>query len=175
MFVIVNFHLISGKRFDQCTLSKLDQRMFVKSSFNLLTQLLQSFCVIHIQLSGFLLMNLAAHFLSGLRRLHHFFRAKPALSVVVVVHNMQREIVRTLYTLDPSYQRDVKRSDYEVILVDNCSDAPVDQQVLDSCFSGQLQVKKFASQDSHLKQKLTILENLQQLISVKIYQKKALF
>ena len=91
-------------------------------------------------------MNLAAHFLSGLRRLHHhFFRAKPALSVVVVVHNMQREIVRTLYTLDPCYQRDVKRSDYEVILVDNCSDAPVDQQVLDSCFSGQLQVMRLRS------------------------------
>lgn len=67
-----------------------------------------------------------------------FFRPDPALSVVVVAYNMQREIVRTLYTLDTCYQRGVKRSDYEVILVDNGSREPLNFSSLVAQFSGHL-------------------------------------
>lgn len=53
---------------------------------------------------------------------------KPALSIVVVSYNMAREIPRTLYSLSSSYQRGMRAEDYEVILVDNCSDDPLDEE-----------------------------------------------
>ena len=46
-----------------------------------------------------------------------------ALSVVVVFFNMRREAARTLQSLTRSYQRDVEDLDYEVLVVDNGSDA----------------------------------------------------
>jgi cephalosporin hydroxylase len=45
----------------------------------------------------------------------------PALSVVVVVYNMRRAAARTLHSLSRSYQRDVEKLDYEVIVVENGS------------------------------------------------------
>ena len=50
----------------------------------------------------------------------------PALSLIVVAYNMARELPRTLYTLSSQYQRDINPQDYEVIVVDNGSDQPVD-------------------------------------------------
>jgi glycosyltransferase involved in cell wall biosynthesis len=47
------------------------------------------------------------------------------LSVVVVAHEMARELPRTLRSLTPAYQRGVGQ-DYEVIVVDNGSDPPLD-------------------------------------------------
>ncbi len=49
---------------------------------------------------------------------------KPFLSVVVVTHNMQRELPRTLLSLSPGYQRDIDAHEYEVIVVDNGSAEP---------------------------------------------------
>ena len=46
-----------------------------------------------------------------------------ALSVVVVFYNMRREAARTLQSLSRSYQRDVQDLDYEVLVIDNGSDA----------------------------------------------------
>ncbi|MDH5238387.1 MAG: glycosyltransferase family 2 protein, partial [Acidimicrobiia bacterium] len=45
----------------------------------------------------------------------------PRLSVVVVVHDMGRELPRTLRTLATPYQRDIDPVDYEIIVVDNGS------------------------------------------------------
>ena len=45
------------------------------------------------------------------------------LAVVVVVHNMRRAAGRTLHSLSRSYQRGVDDLDYEVIVVENGSDA----------------------------------------------------
>jgi hypothetical protein len=56
--------------------------------------------------------------------------AEPALSVVVVTYDMARELPRTLHTLSPHYQRDISRSAYEVVLVDNGSPEPVDGTLL---------------------------------------------
>lgn len=53
-----------------------------------------------------------------------------ALSVVVVVHDMARELPRTLRTLDPTYQRQIEADDYEVIVVDNGSAVPVDRDLV---------------------------------------------
>jgi hypothetical protein len=53
----------------------------------------------------------------------------PTLSVVVVAHNMDREVRRTLYSLSADYQRHIARDDYEVIVVDNGSDMPVDAAI----------------------------------------------
>lgn len=53
--------------------------------------------------------------------------AKPVLSIVVVVYNMQREAARTLQSLAVPYQRDVSPESYEVIVVENRSDEPLDR------------------------------------------------
>jgi len=47
------------------------------------------------------------------------------LSVVVVSHNMERELPRTIRSLSPAMQRGIAPDDYEVIVVDNVSTTPV--------------------------------------------------
>jgi len=54
----------------------------------------------------------------------------PFLSVVVVVYNIAREAPRTLYSLSAEYQRHIAAEDYEVIVVDNGSDVPLDPSLL---------------------------------------------
>ena len=51
--------------------------------------------------------------------------ARPAVSVVVVAHDMARELPRTLQTLVPPCQRGVDPDDYEIVVVDNGSSRPV--------------------------------------------------
>jgi len=51
---------------------------------------------------------------------------RPLLSVVVVAHDMARELPRTLRSLSPGYQRGVAEQDFEVVVVDNGSSTPVD-------------------------------------------------
>jgi len=46
---------------------------------------------------------------------------QPYLSVVVISFNKRREIPRTLHSLSVSYQKNICRDDYEIILVDNGS------------------------------------------------------
>jgi glycosyltransferase involved in cell wall biosynthesis len=65
-----------------------------------------------------------------LRRLS--FRRRPAVSIVVVLFNMAREAPRTLYSLSSSYQREVNGSEYEVVVVDNGSSAPVSEETVKS-------------------------------------------
>lgn len=48
-------------------------------------------------------------------------RDAPALSVVVVFHDMRREAARTLHSLSRAYQRDLDGVHYEVIAIDNGS------------------------------------------------------
>src|SRR5260370_24518847 len=57
---------------------------------------------------------------------------KPTLSVVVVVYNMSREAPRTLHSLSAMYQRHIDPDDYEVIVVDNGSNPPFDQKIVES-------------------------------------------
>ncbi|MGH8474252.1 MAG: glycosyltransferase, partial [Methylococcales bacterium] len=54
----------------------------------------------------------------------------PDVSVVVVVYNMVREAPRTLYSLSASYQRHIDSGDYEIIVVDNGSNPPLDPQLV---------------------------------------------
>lgn len=51
------------------------------------------------------------------------------MTVVVVVHDMRRELPRTLFSLSPLHQRGVDGSDYEVVVVDNGSARPIDDLV----------------------------------------------
>jgi hypothetical protein len=64
----------------------------------------------------------------------------PLLSVVVVVHDMARELPRTLRTLDPTHQQGIAAADYEVVVVDNGSSEAVDASTLP--FSGTLRVER---------------------------------
>jgi glycosyltransferase involved in cell wall biosynthesis len=57
---------------------------------------------------------------------------KPMLSVIVVFHNMAREAPRTLFTLSAEYQFGVCPGDYEVIVVDAGSSAPLEQSFVKS-------------------------------------------
>jgi glycosyltransferase involved in cell wall biosynthesis len=66
-----------------------------------------------------------------------FRAARPSLSVVVVAYDMARELPRTLRTLAPDYQLGIGVADYEVIVVDNGSPAPVDETLL-ATFPGQI-------------------------------------
>jgi glycosyltransferase involved in cell wall biosynthesis len=52
------------------------------------------------------------------------------LSVVVVVHDMPNAAPRSLFTLSPAYQRGLTDDDYEVIVVDNGSSAPLPADVI---------------------------------------------
>jgi Glycosyl transferase family 2 len=65
----------------------------------------------------------------------------PAISVVVVVHNMARELPRTLRSLGPGCQRDLAADDYEVIVVDNGSALAVDPNLVAS-FEGHLRLER---------------------------------
>ena len=45
----------------------------------------------------------------------------PSLSFIVVVYNMQRQAMNTLYSLSARHQRNVSEQDYEIIVVENRS------------------------------------------------------
>jgi glycosyltransferase involved in cell wall biosynthesis len=65
----------------------------------------------------------------------------PALSVVVVVHGMARELPRTLESLAPEYQYGMDANDFEIVVVDNGSPHPLDEVVL-AAFPGRLRVTR---------------------------------
>lgn len=52
----------------------------------------------------------------------------PKLSIIVIVHRMRRQAMNTLYSLSPAYQKNISAEDYEVIVVENRSDANLDEQ-----------------------------------------------
>lgn len=47
--------------------------------------------------------------------------SQPALSVIVIVYDMPRQAMNTLYSLTPRYQQGVSETDYEVLVVENNS------------------------------------------------------
>lgn len=49
------------------------------------------------------------------------------LTVIVISYNMQRELPRTIRSLSPLMQRNISSEDYEIIVVDNGSNEPIDQ------------------------------------------------
>jgi glycosyltransferase involved in cell wall biosynthesis len=55
---------------------------------------------------------------------------KPDVSVVVVVYNIPREVARTLHSLSAIYQRHIHPDDYEVIVVDNGSNPPLNHDLI---------------------------------------------
>jgi hypothetical protein len=65
----------------------------------------------------------------------------PAISVVLVVHDMARELPRTLWSLSPAHQQGMAAEDYEVIVVDNGSAPPVDAELVAS-FGAELRLER---------------------------------
>ncbi len=51
-----------------------------------------------------------------------FGRRRPFLSVIVMVYRMRRQALNTLRSLATPYQRDIRREEYEVIVVENPSE-----------------------------------------------------
>lgn len=64
-----------------------------------------------------------------LRRASRRISTRPDLSVVVVAHDMARELPRTLWSLSRRYQVGAEHLRYEVVVVDNGSAVPVDAEV----------------------------------------------
>jgi glycosyltransferase involved in cell wall biosynthesis len=56
----------------------------------------------------------------------------PILSLLVVVYDMPDQARRTLYSLSPAYQRNVRARDYEVIVVENASERLLGQEAAES-------------------------------------------
>lgn len=56
----------------------------------------------------------------------------PQISILVCAYNMARELPRTLYTLSKAYQRGCEDLDWEVVVLDNGSDPPIDPDLLQS-------------------------------------------
>lgn len=52
----------------------------------------------------------------------------PRLSIIVVVYNMARQAMNTLYSLSPRYQQNVHADDYEVIVIENVSANTLDPE-----------------------------------------------
>ena len=50
----------------------------------------------------------------------------PGLSIIVIVYNMPRQAMNTLLSLALPYQKNVSADEYEVIVVENCSDNNLD-------------------------------------------------
>jgi hypothetical protein len=76
-----------------------------------------------------------------LQRVSRAPRQPPTISVVVVVYDMSRELPRTLWSLSPTHQRDMKADEYEVIVVDNGSPQPVDPDLV-AGFEGRLRLER---------------------------------
>lgn len=53
---------------------------------------------------------------------------EPKLSLVIAAFEMQREIERTIRSLSPPMQRGVKPGEYELVVVDNGSQPPIDRE-----------------------------------------------
>jgi glycosyltransferase involved in cell wall biosynthesis len=52
------------------------------------------------------------------------------LAILVCAFNMERELLRVVYTLSRSYQRGIDGFDYEIVILDNGSTPPVDATAL---------------------------------------------
>ena len=53
------------------------------------------------------------------------------LSVIVIAHNMAREIPRTLQSLSREYQLECQDLDYEVLVIDNGSSPPLPAELVE--------------------------------------------
>ena len=58
--------------------------------------------------------------------------SSPQLSIIVVVHNMPRQAMNTLYSLSSAYQRDVDEAEYEVLVMENSSGNTLDAAAVEA-------------------------------------------
>lgn len=54
----------------------------------------------------------------------------PTLSIVIVAYRIERELPRTLQSFSVEYQEGVQAEEYEVVVVDNGSPAPIDPRMV---------------------------------------------
>lgn len=68
----------------------------------------------------------------------------PKLSIIAVFYNMQREAPRTLFTLSTKYQQYMLEEDYEVLVIDNGSDVPLEASFIKT-FGSNFYLLRFES------------------------------
>jgi len=54
----------------------------------------------------------------------------PKLSILLIVYKMPRQALNTLYSLSTQHQRNVRESDYEIVVVENESSLNVDEELV---------------------------------------------
>lgn len=59
-------------------------------------------------------------------------KSSPLLSIVIMVYKMPEQAKKTIYSLSTHYQRDVKETDYEIIVMENPSDNPLGKEAAES-------------------------------------------
>jgi len=59
-------------------------------------------------------------------------RSHLKLSIVVIVYDMPRQALNTLYTLSTNYQRNISESDYEVLVIENRSANNLEQSQVEA-------------------------------------------
>jgi hypothetical protein len=59
-------------------------------------------------------------------------KKKLALSVIIIAYNMQREVPRSVRSVTVPYQRQIAEEEYEVLVVENGSDQPLDATEIES-------------------------------------------
>ncbi|MFO7551195.1 MAG: glycosyltransferase [Haliea sp.] len=59
-------------------------------------------------------------------------RRQIRLSIILIVYNMQRAAPRTIASLLPPYQLEVDEREYEIVVVENGSTEPLDQNLVES-------------------------------------------
>ena len=66
----------------------------------------------------------------------------PAVSVVVVAHDMARELPRTAHSLGHLHQRGTSPGEVELVVVDNGSAVPVDLTALEAAFGAPVRLER---------------------------------
>lgn len=68
----------------------------------------------------------------------------PLITVIVVFHDMHREVERTLFSISRDYQRDIENIDYQVVVLDHGSSIPLDDEMVSS-FGSEFVLKRFST------------------------------
>lgn len=57
-------------------------------------------------------------------------RDRPTLSVILIAHDMRREVPRTVASLLPPYQTGIRPDEYEIVVIENGSKSPLDERAI---------------------------------------------
>ena len=90
-------------------------------------------------------------------------KARPGLSIIVVVYDMPTQAQNTLISLGTDYQQDVSMDDFEVIIVENESPNLMNQQFIESLPVNMLYSPSLAKKNGQLSLTRILISTLQMI------------